>query len=142
MIEVNGPGGMYTELGRIFFLGKVPALLEDAMGVAKGAQDITVGLLRPGADPGEIWRANNEFLIRNGHVPETRPRAHGHGYDLVERPALREDEPMKRKARMNMAVHPVASTERVWVWVCDNYLITEAGVGPCLHKTSKDIIAL
>jgi len=142
MIEVNGPGGMYAEIGRIFFLGKVPALLEDAMEVAKGAQDTTVGLLKPGADPGEIWRANNEFLIRNGYVPETRLHAHGQGYDLVERPALREDEPMKLKARMNMAVHPIAANDRVWVWVCDNYLITDTGAGPCLHKTSKDIITL
>ena len=142
MIEVNGPGGMYAEIGRIFFVGKVPAVLEDAMEVAKGAQDLTVRLLGPGVQPGEIWRANNEFLMRNGYVPETRLHAHGQGYDLVERPALREDEPMKLKARMNIAVHPIASNDRVWVWVCDNYLITDSGVSPCLHKTSKDIIAL
>ena len=27
LIEANGPGGMYTEIGRIFFVGKVPSEL-------------------------------------------------------------------------------------------------------------------
>src|SRR4030042_5918303 len=30
MIEVNGPGGMYAEMGRIFFLGKVPSQVREA----------------------------------------------------------------------------------------------------------------
>jgi len=139
MIEVNGPGGMYAEIGRIFFLGKAPSELRDAFEMAKETQRVTLKLLKPGADPAEIWKANNEFLVKKGFPPETRLYAHGQGYDLVERPAIRDDEPMKLKAGMNITVHPIIGTDRVWVWICDNYLITESGVSECLHKTPQKI---
>jgi hypothetical protein len=38
MIEVNGPGGMYAEIGRIYYLGKVPSELYDAYELCKEAQ--------------------------------------------------------------------------------------------------------
>lgn len=139
MIEVNGPGGMYAEIGRIFFLGKAPSELRDAFEMAKETQKVTLKLLKPGADPAEIWKANNEFLVKKGFPPETRLYAHGQGYDLVERPAIRDDEPMKLKSGMNITVHPIIGTDRVWVWICDNYFITESGVSECLHKTPQEI---
>ena len=142
LIEVNGPGGMYTEIGRIFVVGRVPSELEDAFAVAKEIQNATLPLVKPGADPGEIWRANNEWLLKKGFFPETRLAAHGQGYDLVERPLIRDDEPMKLKARMNITIHPTVGSDRVWVWVCDNYLITDSGVSDCLHKTPKEIFSL
>jgi Xaa-Pro aminopeptidase len=86
-------------------------------------------------------RANNEFLTRKRQLPETRLYAHGQGYDLVERPAIRDDEPMKLKARMNITVHPIIGSDRVWVWVCDNYLITESGIEP-LHKAPQRIFEI
>jgi Xaa-Pro aminopeptidase len=142
LIEVNGPGGMYTEAGRVFFVGKVPSELTDAMEAAKEIQEATLRLIRPGADPAEMWRANNVFLARKGFLPETRLYAHGQGYDLVERPLIRDDEPMKLQAGMNITVHPTVGSDRVWVWVCDNYLVTESGVSECLHKTPKEIISV
>jgi Xaa-Pro aminopeptidase len=142
LIEVNGPGGMYTEAGRVFFVGKAPSELTEAMEAAKEIQEATLKLIRPGADPAEIWRANNVFLTRKGFLPETRLYAHGQGYDLVERPLIRDDEPMKLQAGMNITVHPTVGSERVWVWVCDNYLVTESGVSECLHKTPKEIISV
>ena len=142
MIEVNGPGGMYAELARIFFLGKVPSQLRDALETAKEIQKATLRQIRPGADPGEIWRANNEFLMKKGLLPETRAYAHGQGYDLVERPLIRDDEPMKLEANMNIAVHPTVGSDRFWVWVCDNYLITESGVSQCLHNCPQEIFSV
>jgi Xaa-Pro aminopeptidase len=139
MIEVNGPGGLYAECGRVFFLGKAPMELTDAYELCKETQRVTLKLLKPGADPADIWKANNEFLVKKGQLPETRLYAHGQGYDLVERPAIRDDETMKLKAGMNITVHPIIGSDKVWVWVCDNYLITESGVSECLHKTSQEI---
>ena len=139
LIEVNGPGGMYAELGRAFFTGKVPAEFSDAYDLCKEAQKVSPGLLKPGANPKTIWDANHEFLIRNGKIAETRLYAHGQGYDLVERPAIRDDEPMKLKANMNIVVHPTIASDRIWVSVCDNYLITETGISPCLHKMAQEI---
>jgi Xaa-Pro aminopeptidase len=141
MIEVNGPGGMYGEIGRIFFLGKVPTELQDAYGLCRETQKVTLKLLKPGAIPAEIWRANNEYLVKKGQLPETRLYAHGQGYDLVERPAIRDDEPMKLQAQMNITVHPIIGSDKIWVWVCDNYLITESGVEP-LHKSPQEIFEI
>jgi Xaa-Pro aminopeptidase len=142
LIEVNGPGGMYAEIGRIFFVGKVPSELEDAFEMAREIQKATLRLIKPGADPAEIWRVNNEFLTKKGYLPETRLFAHGQGYDLVERPLIRDDEPMELKPRMNITVHPTIGSDRIWVWVCDNYLITESGVSECLHKTPQEIFSV
>jgi Xaa-Pro aminopeptidase len=142
LIETNGPGGFYTEIGRVFSLGKPPQALQDAMGTAIEAQALSLSLLKPGANPKEIWEANNEFLEKRGYLPERRLYAHGQGYDLVERPAIRYDEPMKIQAGMNLTVHPWAINASAWSVVTDNYLVTETGVSECLHKTQKEVIVI
>ena len=142
LIEVNGPGGLYTEIGRIFSVGTPSQALQDAFGVALEAREVSLNLLKPGADPKDIWDANNEFLEKKGYLPERRLYAHGQGYNLVERPLIRYDEPMKIKEGMNITVHPNAINSTVWAGVTDNYLVTETGVSPCLHKTPKEIIVL
>jgi len=139
MIEVNGPGGLYAELGRTFVLGKASDELLAYCEIAKEAQQVTLSLMKPGADPKELLAANNEFLRSKGLPEERRLYAHGQGYDLVERPAIRDDEPMKLKKNMNITIHPIVATETVFAWVCDNYLIGEDGVSDCLHKTPKKI---
>jgi Xaa-Pro aminopeptidase len=142
MIEVNGPGGMYGENGRCFFLGEVPAELYDAHELLKETQRYTVSFLKPGADPKEIWKANNDFLVSKGQPPETRLYSHSQGYDLVERPAIRDDEPMKLKANMNITVHPIIASSRYWLSIWDNWLITETGVSDRLHKTPQEIFSV
>jgi Xaa-Pro aminopeptidase len=142
MIEVNGPGGMYGEMGRCFFVGEVPSDLCDAHELLKETQDYTVQQLKPGADPRAIWDANNEFLIGKGLAPETRLYAHGQGYDLVERPAIRDDEPMRLKANMNITVHPTVASSRYWLSIWDNWLIRSDGPGERLHKTPQKIFSV
>ncbi len=142
LIEVNGPGGMYAELGRIFFTGNVPAELSDAYRLCCEAQQVSLKLLKPGADTKTIWDANNEFLVGRSKVPETRLYAHGQGYDLVERPAIRDDEPMRLRANMNIVVHPAIGSDRLWVSVCDNYLVTESGASPRLHSLPQEIFSV
>jgi Xaa-Pro aminopeptidase len=142
MIEVNGPGGIYAEAGRCFFVGKVPAELGDAFEVARETQHYTAQFLRPGADPKEIWDANNEFLASRGQPRETRLYAHAQGYDLIERPAIRDDESMKIKANMNITVHPTVGSDRYWLSLWDNWLIAENGESVRLHKTPQEIISV
>jgi len=142
MIEVNGPGGLYAELGRNCVLGEASDELLEAFEVAKEAQQVTLDLLKPGADPKEIFTAHNAFLRSRGWPEEERLYAHGQGYDLVERPAIRDDETMKLKENMNITVHPIVASETIFTWVCDNYLITERGVSECLHKTPKKIFEI
>jgi Xaa-Pro aminopeptidase len=142
LLEGNGPGGYYTEIARVFSLGEPTQEAKDGYAIALKAQELTLSMLKPGANPKDIWDANNEFLQKNGSGPEGRLYAHGEGYELVERPAIRYDEPMKVQAGMNLAVHPVWKNKRVWITLCDNYMVTENGVSPCLHKTPKEIIIL
>lgn len=142
LIETNGPGGFYTEIGRVFSLGKPAQALQDAMGTAIEAQALSLSLLKPGANPKELWDANNAFLQKRGYLPEKRLYAHGQGYDLVERPAIRYDETMKIQAGMNLTVHPWAINDSAWSVVTDNYLVTETGVSACLHKTQKEVIVI
>jgi len=143
LVEVNGPGGMYGEMGRCFFLGnKVPSELNDANELVKEAQRQTAERLKPGADPKEIWDANNELLVSRGRLPETRLYAHGQGYDLVERPAIRDDEPMKLRQNMNISVHPTVASESLWVCLWDNFLVAETGVSKRLHKAPQEIFAV
>ncbi len=142
LIEVNGPGGLYTEIGRIFSIGTPSQHLQDAFGAAVEAQKLTASLLKPGARPKEIIEANNDFLQKHDYAPERRLYAHGQGYDLVERPLIRQDEPMVIKAGMNITVHPAAATATVWGALTDNYLVTETGASPCLHHTPKEIIVV
>lgn len=142
LIEVNGPSGFWTELGRVFSIGKPSRELQDAFGVALEAQKISLNLLKPGANPKDVWDANNAFLEKNGYSPEGRAYAHGQGYHFVERPLIRYDEPMKIKPGMNLTVHPTATNQTVWAGLTDNYIITEIGAGPCLHKTPKEIIMI
>ena len=142
LLEGNGPGGFYTEIARVFSLGEPAQEAKEMYALSLEAQELTRKMLKPGAIPKEIWDTNNEFLQKRGGGPEARLYAHGEGYEMVERPAIRYDEPMKIQAGMNLAVHPVGKNKRVWINVCDNYLVTESGVAPCLHKTPKDIIVL
>jgi Xaa-Pro aminopeptidase len=73
---------------------------------------------------------------------ETRLYGHGQGYDLVERPAIRDDEPMKIQAGMNITIHPFAINKEVWAPVTDNYLVTETGEYVWIHKFPKEIIVI
>jgi Xaa-Pro aminopeptidase len=142
LIEVNGPGGLWAELGRIFTLGPPPQELQDAYGVALEAQQVSLDLLKPEAAPADIFKANNAFLEERGYFPERRLYAHGQGYDFVERPLIRDDEPMMIRAGMNLTIHPTALNKTVWAGVTDNYLVTETGAGQCLHNTPKEIIVV
>ena len=141
MIEVNGPGGYYGELGRTWCLGEPPKELLRCWDIALEAQKRAANLLKPGAKPGDVLIANNEFMVSKGFVGEGRLFAHGQGYDLVERPALRPDETMLLKAGMLIALHPIASNDQAYAFCCDNFLIKENG-SELLHKTPQKILVI
>ena len=84
LIETNGPGGFYTEIGRMFCLGQPPQELTDAYALSVEAQQVSLDLLKPGVSPGEIANANDAFLTGHGFFPERRLYGHGQGYNLVE----------------------------------------------------------
>jgi Xaa-Pro aminopeptidase len=142
LIEVNGAGGFYTELARTVVLGRAPQALRDGFEVMRDAQDLTLAMIKPGADGRAIAAEHDAFLARNGLPLERRLYAHGQGYDMVERPLIRADETLPLAAGMCLAVHPGYETDRQFSVICDNYMVTADGVGPCLHRTEKRIFEL
>ncbi len=142
LIEVNGPGGIYLEIARTMVLGAADDHLLQAFENVRAAQDHSLSLMKPGADPAAIARAHDGWMQARGLPPETRLYAHGQGCDMVERPLIRRDETMALAEDMLFAVHPGYDDGRVFAVICDNYLIGEDGPGPCLHQTEKKIFEL
>jgi Xaa-Pro aminopeptidase len=142
LVEDSGPGGMYTELGRTCVVGKASAELKDEFAFALEARQFNLGLLKPGAPCKDVFETYNDFMRRNGRPQEQRLHCHGQGYDLVERPLIRNDEPMTIEKDMNIVVHPTYIRGQVLSWVCDNYLIEAGGPGERLHRFPEVITEL
>jgi Xaa-Pro aminopeptidase len=142
LIEVNGPSGFWAEFIRTICLGKVTTELEEQFELCRQLQKVTLDLLKPGADPGPIWDANNAFLRNKGYPDEMRVYAHGMGYDMVERPAISHDESMKIKPCMCLAVHPTVMSAKASGMICENYIVSDKGEIICLHETPQKIFKL
>ena len=140
--ENTGPGGFFVHLGRLFVLGKAPQELVDAFGAVVEAQEYTVKLLKPGASSREVFEAYNAYMRSRGLPEERRVHCHGQGYEVVERPLVRNDETMKIAPNMNIGVHPSISNERMFVTVCDNFLTGPDGSAERLHRTPQKIVEL
>jgi Xaa-Pro aminopeptidase len=76
-----------------------------------------------------------------GLPEDQRLYCHGQGYDLVERPLVRQDEDMKIEENMLIVCHPGFATKVATGGVCDNYMVTKNGVEP-LHKTPQTMIEI
>lgn len=142
LVETNGPGGMYTELGRTCVLGKTPQELKEEFAFVLEARGLTVSRLKPGASCKDIWDSHNEFMRRYGKPEERRLYCHGQGYDLVERPLVRFDEPMFIQENMNIACHPNYLSKRFFNSITDNYLIGPGGTIERLHRFPEEIVEI
>ncbi|HVA15880.1 MAG TPA: M24 family metallopeptidase [Stellaceae bacterium] len=127
LVESNGAGGFYTELGRTCVLGKASQEMKDEFAFVIEARNFTLKLLKPGAACKDIWDAYNQFMREHGRPEEKRLYCHGQGYDMVERPLVRFDEPMRLKANMVLSCHPTYALAGSFNWACDDYLITDRG---------------
>jgi Xaa-Pro aminopeptidase len=141
LVEDNGPGGMYTELGRSCVVGvKVPQEMKDELEFCKASRKLTLDMLKPGTACKDVWDAFNDFMRKNGRPVEARLYCHGQGYDMVERPLVRHDEPMIIQKDMNIVVHPTYIHAGYLNWLCDNYLIGGNGPGDRLHQFPEEIV--
>jgi Xaa-Pro aminopeptidase len=142
LIENNGAGGYYTELSRIFVLGRASMELRDAHAAVIEAQQFALSLLKPGASCRDIYAQLNAYLRSRSLPEERRLSVHGMGYDMVERPLIRDDEEMRLEEHMAMVCHPGILNERMFVHNTDIYLIEAHGASECLHRTPKQIFEL
>jgi Xaa-Pro aminopeptidase len=139
LIEVNGPGGHYAEVARTMVLGRASNELREAFAVVCEAQKYTVSKLKPGASCPDIYAAHNAFMKDKGAPPELRLYGHSQGYDMVERPMLRDDETIPIGADMCIAVHPGFPTKTNFVFICDNFLTRADGTAEHIHATEQKI---
>jgi Xaa-Pro aminopeptidase len=142
LVEDSGPGAMYTELGRSCVLGKVPQQMKDELEFVKASRKLTLDMLKPGTPCKDIWEAFNEFMRKNGRPEEARLYCHGQGYDLVERPLIRSDEPWTIQKDMNIVVHPTYPHVGYLNWLCDNYIIGGNGPGDRIHQFPEEIVEI
>ena len=141
-IENSGPGGQFAHLGRFFVLGKAPQELTDAFDNMLEAQEFTLKRLQPGASCSQIFAEYNAYLRGKGLPEEGRIHCHGQGYDVVERPLVRNDESMTIAPNMSIGSHPAYSTKTLYVTVCDNFLTHSDGSVERLHRTPLKIFEL
>jgi Xaa-Pro aminopeptidase len=139
LVENNGAGGYYTELSRIFVLGAAPPELIDAHAAVLDAQRFALSLLKPGSYARDIYAEHNAYLKQRQLPEERRLSVHGMGYDMVERPLIRDDEDMTIEEHMAIVCHPGILNERMFVHNTDVYLIEAQGPSQCLHGTPKKI---
>jgi len=123
LIENSGAGGYYCEIGRTATLGPATDEMHREFEFALKARAFMLDMLRPGASCPEVWRRYNQFMDDHGKPKEDRLHCHGMGYDLVERPLVRFDEPMTLEAGMVVSCHPTFFNDTGLHWVCDNFLI-------------------
>ena len=142
LLESNGLGGEWTELGRLISFGKVPSETREAHEVCVEAQALSAKMCVAGAEPASIFAAFNAFMVKHGSEPEKRLHSHSQGYDAVERPFIRSDETMRLPGSINLAIHPVYSSGSKFATLCDNYIVPAEGPGEFLHQTPKQIFEL
>jgi Xaa-Pro aminopeptidase len=142
LIENNGPGGYYNELGRTLVFGRASADRLEGLAIACAAQADSVKRYRPGVPCAAIAAAHDDFRAANHLPPEGRLFAHGQGYAMVERPLIRADEQMALAAGMNIVTHPAIIDGGRFGFICDNHLVHVDRPAERLHQTEQRIFEI
>lgn len=141
MIECNGPGGFYTHLFRFAVMGRVSREIADAHALVLEAEQNVLDRLKPGASCAEVFAAHNDFMRRHGLPEERRILCHGQGYEMVERPLIRQDEAMIMQERMNMGLHAAMLVGKNFMSNTNNFVIGPAGPER-LHRTPQQLFEI
>jgi Xaa-Pro aminopeptidase len=143
LVEVSGPGGYFTEVARTLSFGKVGSALAEANAAVTEMQHSIIRAFKPGTLCADVLAEHNRDRAARKLPPETRIFAHGQGYDLVERPLIREDETQKVAANMNLAVHPtIAHGNTVFTTMCDNFIVGADGSMERIHATEQKVFEI
>lgn len=141
MIECNGPGGFYTHLFRFAVMGKAPQEIVDAHALVLEAEQNVLDRMKPGAACKDVFEAHNAFMRGHGLPEERRILCHGQGYEMVERPLIRQDESMTIKENMNMGLHASMLVGKNFMSNTNNFLIGPNGPER-LHATLQKLFEI
>jgi Xaa-Pro aminopeptidase len=138
MIECNGPAGFYTHLFRFAVMGKAPQEVIDAHAMVLAAEQNVLDRMKPGASCAEVFAAHNDFMRSHKLPEEKRILCHGQGYEMVERPLIRQDETMLVRENMNIGLHAAMVVNKNFMSNTNNFLIGPNGPER-LHKTPQKL---
>ena len=141
LVESASPAGYIIEVGRNLTFGRADNAQTELHDMLVRAQAATCRLLKAGAKPSDIFAAHNEYMVGLGLQVEQRLYAHGQGYDMIERPLIRDDEDLPLENGMCVAVHPNGILGGYFGYVCDNFMIDASGARR-IHKTPQKIIEI
>ena len=141
MIECNGPGGFYTHLFRFAVMGKAPHEIVDAHKLVLEAEQNVLDRMKPGASCKEVFEEHNKFMRARGLPEERRILCHGQGYEMVERPLIRQDEKMTVQENMNMGLHAAMVVGKNFMSNTNNFLIGPDGPER-LHQTPQQLFEI
>jgi Xaa-Pro aminopeptidase len=138
MVECNGPAGFYTHLFRFAVMGKAPQEVIDAHAMVLAAEQNVLDRMKPGTPCAEIFAAHNDFMRAHNLPEEKRILSHGQGYEMVERPLIRQDECMHIRENMNIGLHAAMVVNKNFMSNTNNFLIGPNGPER-LHKTPQKL---
>jgi Xaa-Pro aminopeptidase len=138
MIECNGPSGFYTHVLRFAVMGKAPQEIIDAHAMVLAAEQNVLDRMKPGASCAEVFAAHNDFMRAHNLPEERRILCHGQGYEMVERPLIRQDEKMLLREDMNIGLHAAMVVNKNFMSNTNNFLIGPNGPER-LHKTPQKL---
>lgn len=142
LMEIASPNGLFTEVCRMMTLGEATPGQREAFERASAAQEALIDFMRAGQLASEVYANCVDHMVSQGHPPDLRLFAHGQGYDIVERPLIRDDETMMLEPGMLLACHPKAtSAQGDTAMLCDNVFVTE-GAPEWLHRTERKLFEL
>lgn len=143
LIEGSEPDGYYSEVMPTICLGAVPDELRRVFDDVVEIQERLAEAARPGTDPNDLLRLNDELMARKGYPPEARLLGHSQGVDLVERPAMTpKGENFPLQANMVMSIHPTTHAPTAWGYPPSiSFLIKEDGFERML-RVPQEIICL
>lgn len=141
MIECNGPGGFYTHLFRFAVMGKAPPEIRDAHALVLEAEQNVLDRLKPGAACRDVFAAHNDFMRAHGLPEDKRILCHGQGYEMVERPLIRQDESMLVRENMNLGLHAAMVVGGNFMSNTNNFLIGPNGPER-LHATAQKLFEI
>lgn len=141
MIECNGPAGFYTHLFRFAVMGKAPQGVIAAHKLVLEAEQNVLDRMKPGAACADVFAAHNAFMRAHKLPEEKRILCHGQGYEMVERPLIRQDESMIVRENMNIGLHAAMVVDKNFMSNTNNFLIGPNGPER-LHRTPQQLFEL
>jgi Xaa-Pro aminopeptidase len=125
--EISGPGGYWSQIGRMVSLGKREPEVEKAVKDFLEARKAALEELVPGSTVSRFIRKFLEIQAKLGYKSFDDQYGHGMGLDITEQPFITVDNQTVIKNGMVIALHPKFDLGRFSVRVCDTYLVTKDG---------------